>query len=316
MKLTEFIFILLFFIIFDGAQNPLPAQLSNEQPVEIQALFPRWTFWLPGGTHFYKGDISKGVIFSGLETGLIVSGIILDDELQMHSSSPYYNYPLYLGMNLYAVDKIDFAKNQLDFIKSKNPDFAYDPASFNDLLKEPFRLRNIFTPITGGFVALALLELYIESQQAEFSIKRVDRIRFLDKYIQKNEALPVYTMTSLGMSWEAGVGEEYWMRNFLMPILDYRMGENKGLLLTSGIFGSMHAFNYLFVDDPDPLAILYHVSFASLTGYILGRNVQHNNYKIGKAVAAHTWYDFSLMLGSFLVNPKENFFGVDIKIKI
>jgi len=309
--------VLLFTIFFFPiiSYYPSSAQVHDDLFLEKPDLLPLWTFWIPGGTHFHQDRIKEGIIFSSLEAGLVTTGIIYDEELKEYSNSPYYNYPLYLGLNLFAIDKLDFARSNLNYMKSQRPDFKFDPVPFNDLLKEPFKLKNIITPLTGSFVALAFIELFIESRQAEFSIRRVDQMHLLNTYLPKDRALPIFALTSLGMSWEAGVGEEYWMRNYLMPVLDYRMGQTKGLLMTSGIFGGMHAFNYLLVEDPDPLQILYHVGFATMIGYILGKNVQHNNYKIGKAVAAHTWYDFTLMMGSFLVNPEENVFGVDVKLK-
>jgi len=301
------------FLFLISVATELPGQDKDTVSTSAPELYPKWTFWLPGGTHFYSGRTGEGILFSGIEAGLTATGIFFNSDL---SSSPYYNYPLYLGLNLYAVDKTDYARNTLEYIKQRWPDFNYDPVSFHDLLTEPFKPENILTPITGSLVALAMIELYIESVNSEFSLKSVDKIKFFRTYLPKNQSMPVYYLASLGMSWEAGIAEEYWIRNYMMPVMDYRMGKNKGLLLSSGIFGGLHAFNYLFVKNPDPLTIMYHVGFTTVMGYILGKNVQHNNYKIGKAVAAHTWYDFTLMVGSFLVNPKENVFGVDVKLRL
>jgi hypothetical protein len=279
-------------------------------------LYPFWTFIIPGATHFYNHRISEGLLFSTFELGLVGVGIAYNNNLKEQSNSPYYNFPLLLGLNAWAVDKCDFARNQLEYYKYRKNDFRYDDVPFNELLKEPFRPRNLFSWLTGSFVLLAVIELCFESMEAEHSIKKVAKFHFIDRYIEKTYSVPLYGTVSLAASWEAGVAEEYWMRNYLMPLWDYKFGQNKGLLLSSGFFGAMHAFNYLFVDDPDPLTILYHVGFASLVGYVLGKHVQINNYKIGKAVAAHTWYDFTLILGSFLVNPKENVFGVSLKLKL
>lgn len=48
-------------------------------------------------------------------------------------------------------------------------------------------------------------------------------------------------------------------------------------------------------------------------GVYLG--IKHG-YNIGPAVAAHMWYDAVLMLGSFLINPEENFPGVNVRLGI
>ncbi|MBN1182036.1 MAG: hypothetical protein JXB49_07095 [Bacteroidales bacterium] len=53
---------------------------------------------------------------------------------------------------------------------------------------------------------------------------------------------------------------------------------------------------------------------ATVAVYFLGRDVQKRNYNLEPAVTAHTWYDFVLMAGSFLVNPEDNVFVVKIRL--
>jgi hypothetical protein len=58
------------------------------------------------------------------------------------------------------------------------------------------------------------------------------------------------------------------------------------------------------------------VGEATVLGYFLGRSVQKREYHIGPAVAAHMWYNAALMIGSFLINPENNFLGVNIQFSI
>jgi membrane protease YdiL (CAAX protease family) len=118
------------------------------------------------------------------------------------------------------------------------------------------------------------------------------------------------------MSWSAGIGEEYICRNLMMPLLDYKYGQRKGLIISSAIFGGAHFTNVLFADKPDYKSALLQVGEAAIAGYFLGRDVQKRGYDIGPAVAAHMWYDFTLMLGSFLINPENNFLGINLKFKM
>jgi len=282
----------------------------------IPKLYKTWMFYVPGITHFKEKRYAEGILLSTLEIGGIAMGIIFNKDLKAENNSTYYNFPLYIGLNALTVDKCDFFRNQLEFIKYQRPNFQYDPMTFKQLIVAPFMPKNIFTPITGSFIALALAELWLESRNAEFSYSKVNKMSFLNTYVDKNTGMAIYGAASMAMSWEAGVGEEYIFRNWLMPILDYRLGQRKGLVISSAVFGGMHAVNYLFVENPDPVAMLYQVGFTSIMGYVLGKNVQKNHYRIGKAIAAHAWYDFTLMLGSFLVNPKENVFGVNVTLKL
>jgi membrane protease YdiL (CAAX protease family) len=305
--------LLLFVIII------IPAFVFSQQSDSIKTvpkLYPLWTFYVPGATHFYDGRIGTGIALTAFEVGFTTLGIVYDKDLSKNSNSPYYNYPLFIGLNALSVDKCDFLRRQLEYVKFQRPDFKYDEMKFTELLKQPFKPKNIFTPITIGFILLAGAELWLDSRYSEVPFHRVDKMSFLNRYIDKNTGLAVYGTASLAMSMEAGIGEEYIFRNYLMPVLDYRLGQRKGLIISSAVFGGMHAFNYFFVSDPNPWDIISQVSFTAVMGYILGRNVQLNEYKIGKAVAAHTWYDFTLMLGSFLTNPKENIFGVNVTLKL
>ena len=74
--------------------------------------------------------------------------------------------------------------------------------------------------------------------------------------------------------------------------------------------------NVLLTDEPDYGAALLQVGEATIAGYFLGRSVHRRDYDIGPAVAAHMWYDAVLMIGSFLINPEDNFLGVSIRLGI
>lgn len=112
------------------------------------------------------------------------------------------------------------------------------------------------------------------------------------------------------------MGEEYVLRNWLMPVLDYRYGQKRGLIFSSLTFGVLHFSNLLFAEKPDVGSALLQVGEATILGYFLGRSVQKRGYNIGPAVAAHMWYNAALMIGSFLLNPEENFLGVNIQFTI
>jgi membrane protease YdiL (CAAX protease family) len=151
---------------------------------------------------------------------------------------------------------------------------------------------------------------------ADYTYADVDKMYLVNKWIPKNDALAVYGTVSMAAAFGAGVGEEYYFRNGFMPIWDYKYGQKKGLIFSSLFFGSMHLGNLLFSSNPDIPGTLLQVAEASIAGYILGRDVQKRGYNIGPAVAAHTWYDFTLMLGSFLIDPKNNFLGVNMFFKL
>jgi membrane protease YdiL (CAAX protease family) len=282
----------------------------------IPERYPLWTLYVPGATHFYDGRVIEGMVFSFLEVGGIAAEIAVDSKLNPQGSTAYYNYPLLVGIQSYTIDKCDFFHNRLESFKYKHPDFRYDPISYHDLLLAPFQSKNIFTPITGGFIALALLQLYLDSRSAPYSYNQVDQMYVIDRYARRTPAMAVFGTSSMIISMGAGIGEEYMIRNSVMPYLDYQYGQTRGLWYSSLIFGVGHLPNLLFAKNPDYSAALRQAAVTTLIGYVLGLDVQNRGYQIGPAVAAHTWYDFTLMLGSFLADPKNNIFGVNMQCAV
>jgi hypothetical protein len=45
-------------------------------------LYPYWTFWVPGATHFYSHRPLAGTLFALAEVGGIAAGIALDGKLK------------------------------------------------------------------------------------------------------------------------------------------------------------------------------------------------------------------------------------------
>lgn len=280
------------------------------------AFYPKWMIFVPGATHFHENRILEGVLFSATELGGLTFGILYDKKLRNNSSSPYYNFPLLIGIQAFNIDKCDYICNNLAYRKSRQPDFKYDPIPFNDLLKAPFQPKNFLTPVTGGLIALAVAELYLSGRHTNQYFGDINQMNFVDRYMDKKPALAIYGTTSLAASYGAGIAEEYIFRNGLLPVWDYEYGQKKGLLYSSLLFGSMHLGNMMMTKNPDLKSTLLQVGEATLIGYFLGNDVQKRGYKIGPSVAAHMWYDFTLMLGSFLIDPKNNYLGVNMTFKI
>jgi len=294
----------------------LIAQITDSTQNQKPEILPRWTLYVPGASYYYQKNYVKGTAFAALEIGGVYLGIKHGQTLKTNSSSPYYNYPLFLGLQAFQTEKLTNFKNQLEVIKYNNPGFHYHDISEKDLYLAPFKLENIVTPITGGMVLLAGVFLGIEKHREKHSISEVNQMYFINRYIPRNQALAAFGTTSLAMSWAAGVGEEYVVRNYLMPILDYKHGKTKGLIFSSVAFGALHFTNLAFAENPDFKSTLLQVGQATVLGFFLGRDVQKRRYNIGPAVAAHMWYDAILMLGSFLINPEENFLDVNVRLGI
>jgi membrane protease YdiL (CAAX protease family) len=306
---------IIFLLLFSPTLS-VEAEVSDSVRAQKPDALPGWTLYVPGASYYYQQKYLKGTVFSALEIGGVFLGIRHNKTLRSNSSSPYYNYPLFLGLQAFQTEKLANFKNQLEIISYNNPGFRYHNISEKDLYLSPFKVENIATPITGGMVLLAGIFLGIEKIQEKQSISDVSQMYFINRYIPRDQALPIFGAASLAMSWGAGVGEEYICRNYLLPVFDYKYGQKKGLIYSSLTFGALHFSNLLFSDKPDYLSALIQVGEATIAGYFLGRDVQRRGYNIGPAVAAHMWYDAVLMIGSFLINPENNFLGVNIRFGI
>jgi membrane protease YdiL (CAAX protease family) len=291
---------------------------SNAQTVDTTSLqkptrLPLWTVALPGASYYYQRQYVMGTIFATLEVGGIYAGIKYNQKLKSNSITPYYNYPKSIGLQAMYVEKIANFKNHLERFKYRNPDFEYDTRSEKELYLAPFKKENVFTPITGVMVLFSGATLGVSLYLQEQGISDVEEMSFLDKYIPRNQALALYCPIGFAQGWGAGIAEEYRYRNWLMPLLDYKYGQKKGLVFSSLAFGVSHATNFIFEKHPDYKLAIFQIAGTSLAGLVYGWDVHRRDYNIGPVVAAHMWFDTLLMVGSFLINPETNYLGISLK---
>jgi len=311
--------ILIELLIFGFSFNVLaqnPDSLSIDKPIKL----PIWTIPLPGASYYYQKKYVEGTIFATLEIGLTYLGIKYDDELKSASNTPYYNYPKNIGMQMFYLEKLANMKNHLENKKFRNPDFKYHDISERDLYLAPFKKENVFTPITGVMVILAGATLtanyFMGVKNDSPTLRDIDKISFGDSYMNRDQALSYYLPVGFVQGWGAGVIEEYQFRNWIMPLLDYKYGQKKGLIFSSMIFGAAHIPNFMFHGKPDYGLMAAQVIGTTLGGMVYGWDIHKRDYNIGPAVAAHAWFDMILMVGSFMINPENNYLGVNFKLKI
>jgi membrane protease YdiL (CAAX protease family) len=319
---------ILILICLAGLTFNIYAQAIDSTHLEKPEKLPVWTIAVPGASYFYQKKYIEGSIFSTLEIGFTYLGYKYNSELKKGVAltengklkSPYYNYPKNIGIQMFYLEKVANMKNHLENVKYRNPDFRYHDISEKDLYLAPFKKENILTPITGIMVFLAgatLTANYFRGLKEDSpTISDIDKMSFADSYIPRDRALSYYIPVGLINGWGAGVIEEYQFRNWLMPLLDYKYGQKKGLIFSSLIFGVSHSTNFLFEDKINYGQMATQVIATSIGGMVYAWDVQKRNYNIGPAVAAHAWFDMILMVGSFLINPENNYLGVKFSLKL
>ena len=96
-------------------------EVSNIYAKDVDRV-PVFYAIVPGGTHFYDGDMKEGMAFSITEVSLLTIGVLINNKLEKDSRTEL-NLPLLLASQLYAIDKWRyFQKTQLRF-RQKYPNY-------------------------------------------------------------------------------------------------------------------------------------------------------------------------------------------------
>jgi len=276
--------------------------------------YPFWSVLVPGATHFIDGNVGKGLAFSLSETALITGGLVFNHAIQRENTDAM-NVPLLFGQQVYVMDKYDYLRKSLGLIKEFQPSFQYETASTKELMLAPFKLKNIFSGLCLGFIGYAVVDALISYHgTTSYKYKDISKVYFINQYVNRNDGTAYYGASAAMVSYGAGVSEEMLFRGYMLPLFDLRMGQGKGLALTTALFSAAHLPSYLQINNP--YILLYGVTEITTLGYLMGRNVQNHNYHLGQAIAAHAWFDFTVMVTAWLMNPESNPLGFSLQFTI
>ena len=265
---------------------------------------------MPGCTHFYEGDIIEGAAFLGTELLLGAWAIGVNSKLK-HNDAHEWNVPLILAGQLYTIDKWRYYQKNLMNPRKSNiyTGKKYDPSPLRQLLKAPFDPQYISSPVVIAFALLGIVDGIIAYPRCDKRYKDISRVNALGYRLNRKDGTFYYESASTALSYGAAVSEEMLFRGILLPTLDYHYGKKTGLISSSLVFGLLHLTNR----DID--RSFYFVSQATLAGFALGKIVQNNDYRLGKAIAAHFWYNIVSLTTTWLINPRENPLGLSVEFK-
>ncbi|MCE5250264.1 CPBP family intramembrane metalloprotease [bacterium] len=265
--------------------------------------------FLPGGTHFYHGDTAKGVLFLTAELSLLGAGFAAHDRTVSE-----LNVPLLIAGQLYTIDKCEYSREQLAELLRKgnhgNRGALPDTTPLISLVTAPFRPGVAFSPFVLTMAALGVIDGIVAYPHHTESWRDMKRVRMYGAGMSRGRGTFWYETSAVGLSMGAALSEEMLFRGILLPSLDYRYGKRTGLIVSSVVFGSLHLFNQ-DIDRP-----LYFVTQATAAGFAFGYSVQHDRYRLDKAIAAHFWYNVVSMTTTWLMNPRENPLGVTIQFAL
>jgi len=290
-------------IVILSAAIAFTASYAFAADSSVSEEVPLFYLLAPGGTHIYEGDIKEGVAFAASELALLTTGILIDGRMGRYEKREL-NVPLLLSGQLYIMDKWRyFQKNQLAL---KESSIGIDPSPPSELMLAPFKRKVVFTPMVLAFAALGMIDGVVGYDAGKKKFSDITSITAFNNRMSRDTGTLYYESSAFAVSWGASVSEEMLFRGLLLPILDYKYGKRTGLTASSLTFGLLHLTN------PDVEKPAYLVAQATLAGFIFGYNVQNNDYRLSRAIAAHFWYNFVSMTTTWLTNPKENPIGVAV----
>lgn len=226
---------------------------------------------VPGLGHVYLNDLkTASALASSAGVGV---GLYFGTNDQVHSSGV-------IGLQTTGFYSVFAAYRDA---RAQNGMFGYSyrmpTESLADLAYAPFQWSVIRKPaVWGGIVAtlgLAAAAIYMAGNAEPASVERVDM-----PYL----SLPM------------GIGEEAFFRGFLQSALSETCTPWGGIALSSLAFGAAHIRN-AFDLPPEDRAGYYAFGIPLVTGLgVYYGWLTYKNHSLKESVAAHTWYNFIVMM--------------------
>ncbi|HSX14024.1 MAG TPA: CPBP family intramembrane glutamic endopeptidase [Chlamydiales bacterium] len=236
---------------------------------------------VPGLGHVYLNDLKTASALAGSAGASL--GLYFGTNEQVHSSGV-------IGLETTGFYSIYSAYRDA---RLQNGQLAYSycmpTESLSDLVYAPFQWSVIKKPeVWGGIVAtlgLAVSALYLSGRAEPASIEK-----FGTPYL----ALPI------------GIGEEAFFRGFLQSALAEHCTPWGAITISSVAFGVAHIRNAFDLPAEDRRGY-YTFGIPLLTGlgFYYGW-LTHKNHSLKESVAAHTWYNFIVIMTSALIAQRAN----------
>ncbi|MBI5178619.1 MAG: CPBP family intramembrane metalloprotease [Nitrospinae bacterium] len=268
------------------------------------------TGWLlfPGGTYLHEGDYKTGLSFAVPEIALLTIGITNSDRQGKQGDTPEINLPLLFSFQLYAVDKWSYYQKEMLRIKDEHPgvDVGVDPAPLKELMLAPFDPDTMSSPLVIAFALLGAADGLYGYPHNGRRFGEISSATAMRNGMSRDTGTAYYEGMAFAASYGAGLSEELIFRGTMLPLMDYHYGQRTGLISSSLTFGLLHSFNQGTQNRE------YLVAQATVAGFLFGWQVQEDDYRLKKAIAAHFWYDFVSMTATWFANPAENPLGIQV----
>ena len=245
---------------------------------------PLTSFILPGLDQWIEGQYGNARFYTStsLISGLIASYLTnkdkdAQDALTIIPAAPNNQLKFLAYKTSELVSELSLYQSFHTAVGTRKPygeyNFLKSPESIKKITSAPFKFSFLKRPST--YVPLGIVGV-------------------LASLLLKNPTAPSLhsSIFSLGISYNAGVGEEALFRGWMMPVIrEYTTFDNISNITTSAIFAAAHISEHQ-----------QNVLPQFLLGYYFGYITQKNDWQISEAIFIHSWWDVIVFLSSYMTN--------------
>lgn len=291
-------------ILVLALSSPTLAESVPSQGERLQSAL-LWSL-LPGAGHYYLDEPDAGAAYAGTMLPLIGAGIWLNERNHELDREDEVNTFWLLAAKEWELSLFTTYRSAL---RSESRDFRaarVDDTSVRDFFLSPFRKEQYSDPMVILAGLLGIAAAVYDSRNSEHNLMDVSRIGILGADANREWGSTFYGVDALGLSLTAGVSEEALWRGLIQNEMELSFGRRCGLGSTAALFGAAH------VVDLDGKLRGERVVPATIAGFYLGYMYQKNEHRLAKPIAAHFWYNLTVMMTAFTLDPKNNPLGVQV----
>jgi membrane protease YdiL (CAAX protease family) len=289
-----------------------------------------WSLLCPGCGQFYLRNYATGAVQLAAAVGLIAGGaaLISGHTIALEGASDSARAPIghqlaQAGQNVWFYSIFDAYRTARQLRDDAGYRHPITRESLPYLASAPFRPSVLARPWVWAGVPLALAGAlgvsYLADRSGFSGHRTIFDVRGLNvlghDFHSRAGAFAAGETYFAALFDPVGVGEESLFRGFLQAELDERLGTYGGLAAASGLFGAVHALNFVGPDQ-DAKQALIAVPVIAAIGSVLGLAYVRTGYKLETSVAMHFWYDFLLSTAAFALDPEHQPFVVQYGMQL
>jgi len=263
----------------------------------------------PGGGFFYLDEPGSGVAYAATTAAFLGAGAEVERRNRKLGRDDEVNVPALVGEKVWEYSVFSTFRTALarDGVDLRAERFDDTPTPL--LLTAPFRPGVAMTWPVAGAALFGVAAAALTAQHPAGRLSDVERARMLGSDFNRNDATALYTASAAGISLGAATAEEGLFRGILQTILQERYGDTAGLWGAAGTFGAAHIL------APDGSVNPAGVVFGTGAGLYLGWLYNRDDHRLAGPIAAHFWYDFTLLATCWALEPDDTPLGFDVQFR-